>query len=64
MEKRTKKDSPKLWQAWKQIKARNWNKPLTVQSFLQMSFLGTCSKVTYSTLTGRSTQGSYSGTLH
>jgi hypothetical protein len=47
MEKHSKKDSPKLWQAWKQIKARNWSKPSTVLSFLLMPYLGTCSKVTY-----------------
>ena len=50
MEKRTKIDSPDLWWGGKQIKTREWNRPpKTIQSFLRMSLLGICSKVTYST---------------
>jgi hypothetical protein len=51
--------------ARKKIKARSWSKrPPTIQSFSQMSLLGTCCVVTYTSLYGGSIQGRYSSTPH
>jgi hypothetical protein len=53
-EKRKRKYSPEFWRARKQIRERNSNKcPPTIQSYLQMAWLGTCYKVIYSAKTRR-----------